>query len=91
MYKSLIDRDESFCFIRVTSKIVYKIIFDNIFKKFYRKKMVNAFIFFSLTKLNYLQVVNLNYGMKDKNPIDFVRFYTKENPNVPIEVKKDEV
>lgn len=47
--------------------------------------------FFSLTKLNYLQVVNLNYGMKDKNPIDFVRFYTKENPNVPIEVKKDEV
>lgn len=46
MYKSLIDRDESFCFIRETSKIVYKIIFDNIFKKFYRKKMVNAFMFF---------------------------------------------
>lgn len=46
MYKSLIDKHESVCFIRVTSKIVYKIIFDNIFKKFYRKKMVNAFIFF---------------------------------------------
>lgn len=91
MYKSLIDRHESVCFIRVTSKIVYKIIFDNIFKIFYTKKMVNALIFFSLTKLNYLQVVNLNYGMKDKNPIDFVRFYTKENPNVAIEVKKDEV
>lgn len=91
MYKSLIDKHESVCFIRVTSKIVYKIIFDNIFKIFYRKKMVNALIFFSLTKLNYLQVVNLNYGMKDKNPIDFVRFYTKENPNVAIEVKKDEV
>lgn len=53
--------------------------------------MVNAFIFFHLTRLNFLQVVNLNYGMKDKNPIDFVRFYTKENPNVAIEVKKDEV
>lgn len=38
-----------------------------------------------------IDVVNLNYGMKDKNPIDFVRFYTKENPNVAIEVKKDEV
>lgn len=88
MYKSLIDRHESVCFIRVTSKIVYKIIFDNIFKW---KKIVNALIIFSLTKLNYLQVVNLNYGMKDKNPIDFVRFYTKENPNVAIEVKKDEV
>lgn len=53
--------------------------------------MVNAFIFFHLTRLNFLQVVNLNYGMKDKNPIDFVRFYTKENPNLAIEVKKDEV
>lgn len=92
MYKSLIDKHESICFIRVTSKIVCNIIFDNIFFKILQeKKMVNAFIFFHLTRLNFLQVVNLNYGMKDKNPIDFVRFYTKENPNVAIEVKKDEV
>lgn len=33
MYKSLIDKHESICFIRVTSKIVCNIIFDNIFFK----------------------------------------------------------
>lgn len=53
--------------------------------------MVNVFIFFYLIRLNFLQVVNLNYGMKDKNLIDFVCFYIKENFNVVIEVKKDEV
>lgn len=53
--------------------------------------MVNAFIFFHLTRLNFLQVVNLNYGMKDKNPIDHVRFYTKGHPDVAIRVKKAEV
>lgn len=92
MYKSLIDKHESVCFIRVTSKIVYSIIFDNIFFKLLQgKQMVDAFIFFPLTRLNYLQVVYLNYGMKEKNPIDFVRFYTKQNPNAATEVQKDEV
>lgn len=23
----------------------------------------------------------LHYGMKDKNPLDFVKFYSKRNPN----------
>lgn len=48
-------------------------------------------LFFPLTRLNYLQVVYLHYGKKENNPIDFVRFYTKQNPNVATEVKKKEV
>lgn len=38
-----------------------------------------------------VDVVHLNYGMKDKNPIDHVRFYTKGHPDVAIRVKKAEV
>ena len=29
--------------------------------------------------------------MKEKNPIDNVRFYMKDNPNEPIKVRKDQV
>lgn len=38
-----------------------------------------------------LQVVKLNYGMKDKNPIDQVRFYRKDNPDKATKIKKTEV
>lgn len=38
-----------------------------------------------------IDVVYLHYGKKENNPIDFVRFYTKQNPNVATEVKKKEV
>lgn len=44
-----------------------------------------------LSTLYKLQLVFLDYGMENKNPIDHVRFYHKENPNIPIEVKKEEV
>lgn len=43
------------------------------------------------TGLYKLQVVDLNYGMKDKNPIDHVRFYKKDNPNVAFQIKQEEV
>ena len=38
-----------------------------------------------------LQLVVLDYGMKDKNPIDSVRFYMKDSPDEPIKVRKDQV
>lgn len=38
-----------------------------------------------------VHLVYLDYGMKDKNPIDNVRFYSKENPNIPVKVRKDQV
>lgn len=38
-----------------------------------------------------LQVVKLNYGMKDKNPIDYVRFYKKDSPDNATEIDKNEV
>ncbi|XP_049326801.1 deoxynucleoside triphosphate triphosphohydrolase SAMHD1-like [Astyanax mexicanus] len=35
--------------------------------------------------------IKFNYGMKDKNPIDSLRFYRKSDPNTPIKLSKDEV
>ncbi|XP_070575481.1 deoxynucleoside triphosphate triphosphohydrolase SAMHD1-like [Ptychodera flava] len=36
-------------------------------------------------------VVNLNYGMGHENPIDHVRFYSKDNPDQAMKVRKNEV
>lgn len=41
--------------------------------------------------LTNLQLVFLDYGMKDKNPVDHVRFYNKKDPTAPIHVRKDQV
>lgn len=38
-----------------------------------------------------IHLVFLDYGMKDKNPIDHVRFYNKKDPTAPIQVRKDQV
>lgn len=38
-----------------------------------------------------VHLVYLDYGMKDKNPVDNVRFYSKENPNTAVRVRKDQV
>ena len=38
-----------------------------------------------------LQVVTFDYGMKDENPIDHMRFYVKEQPHKAIQVRKDQV
>ena len=37
------------------------------------------------------QVVTFDYGMKEKNPIDLMRFYTKEKPNHAFKIRKDQV
>ena len=36
-------------------------------------------------------MVTFDYGMKDKNPIDHVRFYVKDQPHKPVQVRKDQV
>ncbi|XP_036447116.1 deoxynucleoside triphosphate triphosphohydrolase SAMHD1, partial [Colossoma macropomum] len=38
-----------------------------------------------------VRVVDLNYGQKDKNPIDEVYFYSKEDPTIPIKIDKNQV
>ncbi|XP_077982441.1 deoxynucleoside triphosphate triphosphohydrolase SAMHD1-like [Glandiceps talaboti] len=38
-----------------------------------------------------VHVINLNYGMGDENPIDHVRFYSKDNPDQAMKVRKNEV
>ena len=36
-------------------------------------------------------MVTFDYGMKDENPVDKVRFYTKDEPDTPCAVCKDHV
>ena len=36
-------------------------------------------------------MVTFDYGMKDENPVDKVRFYTKDEPDRPLIVCKDHV
>ncbi|KAI1890241.1 hypothetical protein AGOR_G00151690 [Albula goreensis] len=43
------------------------------------------------TKDERQKVVDMTYGMKDKNPIDFMHFYSKENPNKAFKIPKDRV
>lgn len=38
-----------------------------------------------------IDIVTFDYGMRDRNPIDEVRFYGKNNPDKPMIVRKDEV
>ncbi|KAL7864489.1 hypothetical protein AOLI_G00159090 [Acnodon oligacanthus] len=38
-----------------------------------------------------VSVVQLNYGCKDKNPIDEVHFYSKKNPTIPMKINKNQV
>ncbi|XP_004466661.1 deoxynucleoside triphosphate triphosphohydrolase SAMHD1 [Dasypus novemcinctus] len=38
-----------------------------------------------------VDVINMNYGMEDKNPIDHVRFYCKGNLNKAIKITKNQV
>ncbi|XP_065317589.1 deoxynucleoside triphosphate triphosphohydrolase SAMHD1-like isoform X2 [Gordionus sp. m RMFG-2023] len=38
-----------------------------------------------------LQMVEFDYGMEDENPLENVRFYTKENPNEAKKILKSEV
>ena len=44
----------------------------------------------SLTYLTF-QVVTFDYGMRDENPIDHVRFYLKSDPQRALKVRKDQV
>jgi hypothetical protein len=38
-----------------------------------------------------LQIVKFNYGMEDKNPLEKVRFYTKDHFDEPIRLAKNQV
>ncbi|XP_006881771.1 PREDICTED: deoxynucleoside triphosphate triphosphohydrolase SAMHD1-like [Elephantulus edwardii] len=38
-----------------------------------------------------VDVINMDYGMEDKNPIDHVHFYYKNDPNKAVMIAKDQV
>ncbi|KAM6929985.1 deoxynucleoside triphosphate triphosphohydrolase SAMHD1 isoform 2-T2 [Lycodopsis pacificus] len=38
-----------------------------------------------------VNVIDMDYGMKEKNPINSVRFYCKDDPNKAIQIRKNQV
>ena len=38
-----------------------------------------------------IDVISISYGMGDSNPIDCVRFYSKESPNTAVVIRRSEV
>jgi len=52
-----------------------------------RKSSISTFVADDLV----IDIVDLDYGKKSKNPIDYVRFYTKSNPNFGRKIRKDHV
>ena len=38
-----------------------------------------------------VDVISITYGMGDRNPIDCVRFYSKESPNTAVVIRRSEV
>ena len=38
----------------------------------------------------FLQITTFDYGKKAENPIDHIRFYTKENPHKAEKIRKDQ-
>lgn len=50
-----------------------------------------ALLYFKTYKLFILQVIVMDYGMKEKNPINNVRFYCKEDPTKAIQIRKNQV
>ena len=41
--------------------------------------------------LNIRQKVKVDYGMKETDPLKYQYFYTKDEPDKPVKLKKEEV
>ncbi|XP_012583823.1 PREDICTED: deoxynucleoside triphosphate triphosphohydrolase SAMHD1 [Condylura cristata] len=71
-------------FSREESKALEKQIADT--------KQTEVFLETELTAEDFIvDVINMDYGMEDKNPIDHVRFYSKSDPSKATMITKDEV
>ncbi len=54
-------------------------------------KGLTTLVISTSTNLNIEQVVDLDHGMKDKKPIDYVYFYSKRKPNEASKIKDYQV
>jgi len=83
---------------RIRKRDLYKLIGQTILKVRIDKKDADKTRDEIIKHSNFLQpedfiahIINFDYGMKNENPIDHVRFYHKSNPDVAIMVRKDQV
>lgn len=42
-------------------------------------------VFYSIYHYNYEQFVKFDYGSKDMDPINEMKFYNKDQPNIPLD------
>ncbi|XP_067052893.1 deoxynucleoside triphosphate triphosphohydrolase SAMHD1-like isoform X2 [Acropora muricata] len=83
---------------RIEKRDLYKCIGQKVLKEPRSKEEIRKEIFNfwqdgpNVTPDDFIvEIVTFNYGMRDKNPLEELRFYTKNAPDVPIILRKDEV
>lgn len=83
---------------RIEKRDLYKCIGQKVLKKPRSKEEIREEIFNfwqdgpQITPDDFIvEIVPFNYGMGDKNPMDELRFYAKNDPDVPFILRKDEV
>uniref|UniRef100_A0A3B3C2U0 Deoxynucleoside triphosphate triphosphohydrolase SAMHD1 n=1 Tax=Oryzias melastigma TaxID=30732 RepID=A0A3B3C2U0_ORYME len=55
------------------------------------KTNFSSLLLTSTSDVSHFQVIVMDYGMKEKNPINNVRFYCKNDPNKAIQIRKNQV
>lgn len=85
---------------RIKKRNLYKLVGQTILKENVNKSMSEKFrhdIFIdgekeAIDKSDFIvHIIHFDYGMKDENPIDHVRFYEKGNLDCAVKVRKDQV
>ncbi|XP_044175514.1 deoxynucleoside triphosphate triphosphohydrolase SAMHD1-like [Acropora millepora] len=83
---------------RIEKRDLYKCIGQKVLKKPRSKEEIREEIFNfwqdgpHITPDDFIvEIVTFNYGMRDKNPLEELRFYPKNAPDEPIILRKDEV
>ncbi|XP_006144165.1 deoxynucleoside triphosphate triphosphohydrolase SAMHD1 [Tupaia chinensis] len=67
-------------------------IFEDFPKEIADAKPTEVFLEVELTAEDFIvDVINMDYGMEDKNPIDHVHFYCKSDPTKAIRITKSQV
>uniref|UniRef100_A0A8C7KUT5 Deoxynucleoside triphosphate triphosphohydrolase SAMHD1 n=1 Tax=Oncorhynchus kisutch TaxID=8019 RepID=A0A8C7KUT5_ONCKI len=76
----------------ITCRRLYKCVGQTQAEKRMEVSQVYLFVSPSLPlSLSLYQIINMDWGMKEKNPIDKVRFYCKNDPTKAYRIRKDQV
>ena len=67
----------------------------NLFNKLNVKLLGNLlkkkFCYYLIKNKSFFQIINLTYGQENLNPINSIRFYTKDQPDKAIPIPQEQV